>query len=333
VTGGLAVDGLDFSYGKAGPRALSGVSLDVPRGEVLAVVGPSGSGKSTLLRLVCGLLRPSAGRVAVGGSDVTAAPPERRPVAMVFQGYALFPHLDVAANIAFGLAVRRVPRAVRTARVREVAEALGIAQLLRRKPSELSGGERQRVALARALVRDPVAFCLDEPLSSLDPLLRAAARRDLGVLLRHEGRCALHVTHDQAEAMTLADRVAVLRDGRVEQVGTPRELYDRPATAFVASFVGSPPMNLLPAGVLPGPPGAVRVGVRAEHVRLVPGSTARVDAVEDLGHERLAEVSVGGNVLVARLPRDTAVRPGDTVGWEVGLAHVHAFDAFGRALR
>jgi ABC-type sugar transport system ATPase subunit len=332
VTGGVAVDGLAFSYAKGGEPTLSGVGLAVAPGEVLAVVGPSGSGKSTLLRLVCGLLRPSAGRVLVDGSDVTSAPPERRPVAMVFQGFALFPHLDVAANIAFGLAVRGVPRAVRTARVREVAAALGIGDLLRRRPAELSGGERQRVALGRALVRDPVAFCLDEPLSSLDPLLRTAARRDLGVLLRQEGRCALHVTHDQAEAMTLADRVAVLRDGRVEQVGTPRELYDRPATAFVASFIGSPPMNLLPPELLPGQRGAARVGVRAEHVRLVPGSSARVDAVEDLGHERIAEVSFAGHVLLARLPNDSPVRPGDAVGWAVDPAHVHAFDVLGRAL-
>ncbi len=335
MTGGVAVDGLSFSYERDAEPTLAEVSIDVAPGEIVAVVGPSGSGKSTLLRLVCGLLRPHAGRVVVGGADVSAHPPERRPVAMVFQGFALFPHLDVAANIGFGLAVRRVPRARRDARVREVAETLGIGALLRRRPAALSGGERQRVALARALVRDPVAFCLDEPLSSLDPLLRTTARRDLGILLRQDGRCALHVTHDQAEAMTLADRVAVLRAGRIEQAATPRVLYDAPATEFVASFVGSPPMNLLPAGTpgLPAPPGAATVGVRAEHVHVEQGDDVTVTAVEDLGHEQLAELDVAGRVVLARLPGGHAVRRGDRVSWRADPAYVHAFDAGGRAIR
>lgn len=335
MTAAVSLERLTFSYTKAGPAAVADVDLDVGAGEVVAVVGPSGSGKSTLLRLVAGLLSPASGRITVGGVDVTTTPPERRPVAMVFQGFALFPHIDVASNIGFGLAVRRVPRHEREARVRDAAERLGITSLLARRPGAISGGERQRVALARALVRDPVAFCLDEPLSSLDPLLRASAHRDLDVVLRQDGRCALYVTHDQAEAMTLSDRAAVIREGRVEQVGTPRELYDRPATAFVASFIGNPPMNLLPAGTagLPVLERAVTVGVRAEHVRLVPGDAATVVAVDDLGHEQIAELDVGSGVLMARLPRSHPIARDDRVGFTVDPAHVHGFDADGRALR
>ena len=233
---------------------------------MLAVVGPSGSGKTTLLRLVCGLLEPTEGQVLIGGQDQAGVPPERRPVAMVFQGFALFPHLTVAENLGFGLRVRKVRRAERAARVEQVAAALGLADLLDRQPVALSGGERQRVALGRALVRDPAVFCLDEPLSALDPLLRADARRELAALLRAEGRCAVFVTHDQTEAMTLGDRVAVLRSGRLEQVDRPRALYDRPATPFVASFVGTPAMSLLER-----PEGLVGVRVAPEHVHGWPG--------------------------------------------------------------
>jgi ABC-type sugar transport system ATPase subunit len=332
---GVAVDGLSFSYDKGPSPAVRNVNLAVERGEILSVVGPSGSGKSTLLRLVCGLLRPAAGRVLVGDQDVTAAPPENRPVAMVFQGFALFPHLDVAANIGFGLAVRKVPEAQRSARINEVAERLELTALLARRPDALSGGERQRVALARALVRDPVAFCLDEPLSSLDPVLRGKARRDLDSLLREDGRSALYVTHDQAEALTLGDRVAVMRAGQIEQVGTPRQLYDTPATSFVAAFVGSPPMSLLPAGTqgVPTAVGAVTVGVRAEHVRVVAGDTAVVAAIDDLGHERLAELELPGGILLVRLRAGDVLTRGDRTGFEVDPARVVAFDADGVALR
>jgi sn-glycerol 3-phosphate transport system ATP-binding protein len=330
----VTVEGLTFRYTREGPSAVDDIGLGVHRGEIVVVVGPSGSGKTTLLRLVTGLLRPSAGRIDVQGQDITGVPPERRPVALVFQGFALFPHLDVGSNIAFGLRVRKVSRTDREARVREVSERLGIEGLLRRRPGEISGGERQRVALARALVRDPMVFCLDEPLSSLDPLLRAGARRDLDEILRQEGRCALWVTHDQAEAMTLADRVAVMRDGRIEQFGTPRELYDTPATEFVASFIGSPPMSVLPAGTagLEVPAGAASVGVRPEHVRLVPGDAALIVAVDDLGHERIAELDVGDGVLLARVQRSERVERGQRTGFVVDKAHVHAFDATGKAL-
>jgi multiple sugar transport system ATP-binding protein len=292
---------------------------------VLAVVGPSGSGKSTLLRLLTGLLTPSSGTVSIGGADVTRVAPERRPVAMVFQGFALMPHLTVRDNIAFGPRVRREPRASVAPRVLAVAEPLGLGALLDRYPGELSGGERQRVALARSLVRDPVVFCLDEPLSSLDPQLRTDARRLLAPLLRAEDRCAVYVTHDQAEAMTMGDRVAVLRGGCLEQVATPRELYDAPATTFVASFVGSPPMSLLAV------PEGGWIGVRPEDVRLVPGDDGTVVDVEDLGHERHVAVDLPGRGrVVARVGAGPYPPLGSRTGVELGVAR--AFDAAGRAV-
>ena len=283
------------------------MDLAVEPGQVLAVVGPSGSGKTTLLRLVCGLVRPTEGAVHIGGQDQARVAPERRPVAMVFQGFALFPHLSVRDNIGFGLRVRKVAKAERQDRVEQAAASLGLTPLLDRLPAEVSGGERQRVSLARALVRDPAVFCLDEPLSALDPLLRADARRDLAGLLRADGRCAVFVTHDQSEALTLGDRVAVLRDGRLEQVGSPRELYDEPATPFVASFVGSPAMSLLERD------GSV-VGVRPEHVHLTAGADATVAAVEDHGHEAHVLLDVEGGRLVARTAVGAAPRAGDRVG-------------------
>jgi ABC-type sugar transport system ATPase subunit len=335
VTGGIALEGLTFSYPRSVAPAVADVDLVVEPGEILAVVGPSGSGKTTLLRLIAGLLPPSAGRVSVAGLDVTTVPPERRPVAMVFQGFALFPHLDVASNIGFGMVVRRVAKPERDARVRAVAERLGIGALLERKPGELSGGERQRVALGRALVRDPAVFCLDEPLSSLDPILRSNARRDLNDLLRQDSRCAVYVTHDQAEATTVSDRVAVIRAGRIEQVGTIRDLYDTPASAFVASFVGDPPMSVLPAGTagISGAPGAATVGVHAEHVRLIEGDDVTISNVDDLGHELIVELDLAPGLLNARLPRSTPVRRGDRTGFVVPPEHVASFDADGRAIR
>jgi ABC-type sugar transport system ATPase subunit len=332
VTPAAEVERLSFAYAGDGRSAVSDLSLAVAPGEVLAVVGPSGSGKSTLLRLVAGLLEPTSGTVRVGGRDLAGASPESRPVGMVFQGFALFPHLSVAANIGFGLAVRRTPRAERDARVAEVAERLGLTALLRRRPDQLSGGERQRVALARALLRDPVVFCLDEPLSALDPVLRVAARRDLDAVLREDGRCGLHVTHDQVEAMTLGDRVAVLNNGVLEQVGTPREIYERPATTFVASFVGSHPMSLLtPAAArVSTRPEVATVGVRAEHVVVSSGTDALVLDVDDLGHERIAALDLDGSTLRARLPVESTVRRGDRVA--VVVQEHTSFDADGRRL-
>jgi multiple sugar transport system ATP-binding protein len=302
---------------------------------VLAVVGPSGSGKTTLLRLVCGLLDPTDGEVRIGGCSMAGVPPERRPVAMVFQGFALFPHLSVADNVGFGLRVRGVARGERRRRVQQAAAALGLTPLLGRLPAELSGGERQRVALARALVRDPAVFCLDEPLSALDPLLRADARRELAGLLRAEGRCTVFVTHDQAEAMVLGDAVAVLRAGRVEQVASPRELYAQPATPFVASFVGTPPMSLLrgcdgragPLRSAARPAGECVLGVRAEHVHLQPAGDLPVAAVEDHGHEVHVVVETSAGRLLARVPPGAAPRVGERVGVRVEPTDVHWWPA------
>ena len=288
------------------------------------MVGPSGSGKTTLLRLLTGLLAPTEGAVRIDGADVTKTAPERRPVAMVFQGFALLPHLTVRDNVAFGPRVRREPKAAAAARVADAAGSLGLASLLDRYPAELSGGERQRVALARALVRDPVVFCLDEPLSSLDPQLRTDARKLLAPLLRAEGRCAVYVTHDQAEAMTMGDRVAVLNAGRLEQVDTPRALYDAPATTFVAAFVGSPPMSLLPE------PDGGWLGVRPEDVRLVPGDAGVIVDVEDLGHERHVAVDLPGRGrVVARLGAGPHPALGTPTGVEIGATR--RFDAEGNA--
>ena len=314
---------LGHRYAGGDTWALRDLTVGLAPGEVLAVVGPSGSGKSTLLRLLTGLLTPTEGTVEIDGADVTRVAPERRPVAMVFQGFALLPHLTVRGNIAFGPRVRKEPKEKVARRVGEVAEALDITRLLDRHPGQLSGGERQRVALARALVREPVLFCLDEPLSSLDPQLRTDARRLLAPLLRAEGRCAVYVTHDQAEAMTMGDRVAVLRDGLLEQVATPRALYDEPATAFVASFVGSPPMALL--AELDGG----TLGVRPEDVRLVPGDDGAVVDVEDLGHERHVAVDLGARGrVVART--DAHVPVGTRTGVE--LLRVRRFGPDGRAV-
>ncbi len=340
MTRGLEVAGLRFRYPGATDAAVRDLSLSIAPGEVLAVVGPSGSGKSTLLRLLSGLLEPTGGRIHIAGVDVTPAPPERRPVAMVFQGFALFPHLSVRDNIGFGMRVRRVARHSRDARVAEVASRLRLERLLDRLPGELSGGERQRVALARALVRDPVLFLLDEPLSSLDPVLRTEARRELDLVLRAEGRCALYVTHEQSEAMTMGDRVAVLRAGALEQVATPRELYSRPATRFVAGFVGNPPMSLLTArngggpvrAAVPVPDGAT-LGVRAEDVLLGQGDVMLpVLAVEDHGNEVRVLLDADGERLLARAPTRNPPRVGDRVAVQVDPSRVQVFGSDGRAV-
>jgi ABC-type sugar transport system ATPase subunit len=290
--------------------------------------------------------------VLVDGTDVTAAPPERRPVAMVFQGFALFPHLTVRENIAFGPRVRRERGAGLEARVEATAARLGLDDLLERFPRQLSGGERQRTALARALIRSPRVCCLDEPLASLDPRLRTEARRLLAEVLRADGRCAVHVTHDQAEAMTVGDAVAVLDRGTVRQVGTPREVYDRPADTFVAAFVGSPPMNLLgeedaarigflPARLLRAVPPGGSVGVRPEDVALGPGDAcgsagdAVVRDLEDVGHEVHALLDCGGESVLARVPHPPPVdlAPGRRVAFRVPPEQVRIFAADGRLLR
>ena len=294
----------------AGHAAVKDVSLELHDGEFLVLVGPSGCGKTTLLRMIAGLEPVTSGSIFIGDRDVTALPPKQRDIAMVFQDYALYPHMTVEQNLGIGLKLRRVPKAERAIRVRQVAETLGIATLLKRKPAQLSGGQQQRVAIGRAMVREPAVYLLDEPLSNLDAQLRAHTRAELARLRDRLRVTTIYVTHDQIEAMTLGDRVAVLKDGVLQQVATPRELFDHPENAFVAGFIGSPDMNLvhadvvdrrllfgghdlpLPAGVAL-PAGPVIAGIRPSRFSQIapdaPTATPRmqvtVDVVEMLGEE------------------------------------------------
>src|SRR5437764_3742785 len=232
--------------------AVEDISFSAPAGHLVALLGPSGCGKSTTLRLIAGLESASAGTITIADREVTSLPPAKRGVSMVFQSYALFPHLSVAENIVFGLKVRDVPRAERQARLKRTAGILGLEQLLDRKPSQLSGGQQQRVALGRAIVAETPVCLMDEPLSNLDAQLRVEMRREIRSLQRRLGMTMLYVTHDQVEAMTMADEVVLMRNGRVEQDAVPAELYERPASIFVARFIGTPPMNVIPAALVPG---------------------------------------------------------------------------------
>ena len=297
------------------------------------VVGPSGCGKSTLLRVVAGLEAVDDGRISIRGRDVTRVRPAARNVSMVFQSYALFPHLTSAENIGFGLVVREEPRRVVREKVAEAAALVGCTELLDRRPAQLSGGERQRVALARALVRDPDVFLLDEPLSNLDAGMRAEMRAELKQLHARVGATMVYVTHDQVEALTLGDRVAVMDAGAIRQVGTPDEVFGTPADRFVARFLGTPAMNLLAAGVLAvdGLPGDADIGVRPEHVRLGDhGATARVELVEPVGSEAYVHLRIAGERVVARVAAGDRPSVGDELGVTVRRDHVHLFDASGR---
>ena len=332
--------------------AVREVSLEVRDGEFVVLLGPSGCGKTTVLRMVAGLEVPDKGQVWIGGRDVTRLPPARRDIGMVFQSYALFPHMRVFDNVAFGLRMRGVPEAEQRRRVQEVAELLQIADLLDRYPAQLSGGQRQRVAVARALVVRPQVLLMDEPLSNLDALLRMQFRAELKRLHREVGSTTLYVTHDQLEAMSLGDRVAVLRDGQVVQFGTPTEIYDHPADRFVGSFLGNPPMNFLRATVDPDDGGlrvegakleapaayaqalaerrgeTVLVGVRPEHVALGSGPLrAEVLVVELLGAQKLLTVRTGEHVLKVAVGSDRDARPGDRVNLDLPAAHLRLMDA------
>lgn len=325
--GAIRLESLTKAYGRT--TAVDGIDLDVRAGEMITLVGPSGSGKSTVLRLIAGLDTPDHGRVLVDGQDVARVPPHRRAVAMVFQDYALYPHLTTLGNLTFGLRVRRVPRAEADRRAHAAAERLGIADLLDRHPDEMSGGQRQRVALARALLREPSVYLLDEPLASLDAPLRFATRADLLALHRELGTTTVHVTHDQAEAMTLGDRVVVLDGGRIRQVGPPQQVYDEPADTFVAGFLGSPPMNLVPGGGTLGGRPDVTLGVRPEDLALdAEGPVeATVEAVEALGSEAvLLTRCPDGTRLVVRTGPRPGVRPGDPVRLRPDPERVHRFD-------
>jgi len=307
-------------------RAVDGISFEAAAGRFVVLLGPSGCGKSTTLRLIAGLEDVSAGRVFIGGSDVTALPPARRGIAMVFQSYALFPHLSVAENIVFGLKVRRIDAAQRAQRLARVASLLGLEKLLERKPSQLSGGQQQRVALGRAIIAEAPVCLMDEPLSNLDAQLRQEMRREIRALQRKLGITMVYVTHDQTEAMTMADQVILLRDGRIEQDGTPEELYNRPATAFTARFIGTPPMNVVS---LPGHTKAGQLlGVRPEDIRIgSDGVDAVVESVEYLGADSIVACRAGTESLTVRMARAAHFAAGAAVKLSWNPDAAHRFDA------
>ena len=320
-------------YGK-GPGAnqvIHGVSADIHDGEFVVIVGPSGCGKSTLLRMVAGLEEISEGDISIGPRVVNQLEPSERDIAMVFQNYALYPHMSVFDNMAYGLKIAKVPVAEIKTRVDKAAKILELGTLLQRKPRELSGGQRQRVAMGRAIVRQPQVFLFDEPLSNLDAKLRAQTRLEIQKLHRELGITSLFVTHDQVEAMTLAERMMVMNAGRMEQFGTPDEVYSRPATTFVASFIGSPPMNLLknaPNQAHGGPAGAL-FGIRPEHLdQTETGWAIQTEAIETLGAERLVYGSFNGEPIIVRI--DEQHRPpaiGSTFHVTPRADRLHWFDA------
>jgi sn-glycerol 3-phosphate transport system ATP-binding protein len=302
-------------------RALDGITFSAAPGSFVVLLGPSGCGKSTTLRLIAGLDTPTSGTIRIGDRDVTHLPPARRGLAMVFQSYALFPHLTVAENIVFGLRVRKV--ADREARLARVATLLGLEKLLQRKPSQLSGGQQQRVALGRAIIAEAPVCLMDEPLSNLDAQLRGEMRREIRALQRRLGITMVYVTHDQTEAMTMADRVVLLRNGRIEQVGSPDELYTQPATAFTASFIGAPPMNLMKMNGE-----ATLVGVRPENMRIgAEGLEAQVESVEFLGADSLVAARSGGQSVLVRVPGHARYDAGHAVRLAWDSQHEHHFDA------
>ncbi len=357
---------LSKTFDRSSQPALQDLTLDVREGEFLVFLGPSGCGKTTALRCIAGLEEPTDGQILIGERDVTHVAPAKRDVAMVFQHHALYPHLSVRENLAFGLEMRRVPQAQITRRVLETAERLGLRALLAYRPAQLSGGQRQRVALGRAIVRDPQVFLFDEPLSNLDASLRTEMRAELLKLHRQLAATMIYVTHDQVEAMTMGQRIAVLHEGRLRQLGTPTEVYERPADVFVARFVGHPGMNVLlgrgggggrtGAGTtrqrertravecgslvlpvaLPQYDGEVQLGVRPEHVALCPPDqgmgNADVRVVEPLGSETLVHLEAGGQPLVAKVSGIPRVAVGDRVGVQPDLARLHFFDGNGSRL-
>ena len=325
--------------------ALDNIDLDIQPVEFFALLGPSGSGKTTTLRMIAGLETPDQGVLEVDGKDVTYAPPGERDIAMVFQNYALYPHMTVRENIAFPLKMDKVPKARIEPLVVQAAERVRIEHLLQRRPGQLSGGQQQRVALARAIVRQPKLFLLDEPLSNLDAQLRLETRVELKKLQRNLNVTAIYVTHDQEEAMTLADRMAVFLDGKILQVGTPDEVFNRPGTIAVASFIGSPPMNLLPARLegrtlnLEGraielhtapsrQPGPVTVGVRPNHLRIDPqGISTQLYLSENLGETRLLNLYLGEHLIKLRTADTVKHQDGENIAIAFDTEHIHLFDA------
>jgi multiple sugar transport system ATP-binding protein len=358
----VSLDRLRKTYDN-GHVAVRGASFDIGDGELLVLVGPSGCGKSTLLRMIAGLETISAGTLRIGGEVVNDLEPKARDIAMVFQNYALYPHMTVAGNLSFGLRLRGLPKAEVEARIRAAAAMLGLESLLDRLPKELSGGQRQRVALGRALVRQPKVFLLDEPLSNLDARLRLSMRTEISRLHRTLGATMVYVTHDQIEAMTLGQRIVVLKDGEVQQIDTPQALYARPANVFVAGFLGSPAMNLLrgrltidaraafdigsgrielgdpvslPASLRAGHGRELVLGLRPEHLTPdeVPGGgslDAAIDTVEPVGNEVFVNLRIGDAALVARMPPRPLPAPGERLRLAFAPALPHWFDATGEA--
>jgi multiple sugar transport system ATP-binding protein len=331
---------------------LHGVDIQIPDGSFTVLVGPSGCGKSTLLRMIAGLEEISGGEVCIGTQRVNELPPKQRDIAMVFQNYALYPHMTVRENMAFSLMLAKLDAAAIESKVARAAEILGLGELLQRYPRQLSGGQRQRVAMGRAIVRDPQVFLFDEPLSNLDAKLRVAMRTEIKELHQRLKTTSIYVTHDQIEAMTMGDQIVVMKDGRIEQTGSPLELYDRPANLFVAGFIGSPSMNFLPAtlrrgdGVatvelddgtrLPAPPGAmgsdgtpVIFGTRPEHLALASegGIATEVAVVEPTGADTFVACRHGGRELAVVFHERHAFTPGSTIHLQPDTERAHLFDA------
>jgi sn-glycerol 3-phosphate transport system ATP-binding protein len=347
----VTLTNLRKSYGRN--EVVHGVSLTIEHGEFIVLLGPSGCGKSTLLRMVAGLETITQGEIAIGPAIVNKLEPRERGCAMVFQNYALYPHMTVRQNIGYALKVAGMPRAERTVKVEEVAGTLGLSEFLDRKPSQLSGGQRQRVAMGRAMIREPRIFLYDEPLSNLDAQLRVAMRVEIRKLHQRLGTTTLFVTHDQVEAMTLADRIVIMNKGDIEQVGTPAEVYHRPATTYVARFIGNPGMNLLPATADPGTgivrladgqvlaydksrwrdvaPGEITVGFRAEVARLAPGGfSARFDFAEELGSAQLLHGTVAGKPVTVQSTGSTGLKPGDPLPFAITPHELHLFTESGK---
>ena len=337
--GSVTIRDLCKSYGAV--EVIQGLNIDIRESEFVALVGPSGCGKSTLLRMIAGLEPINSGTIEISDRIVNNLPPSQRDIAMVFQTYALYPHKSVAENMGFSLKVAKKNKAEINARVQEAAEILGLTEYLKRKPRHLSGGQRQRVAMGRAIVRDPEVFLFDEPLSNLDAKLRIQMRTEIKQLHQRLKTTTVFVTHDQIEAMTLADRIVVMQGGHIEQVGTPLELYDQPNNEFVATFIGAPSMNLL-SGVLdkgavtvgtqryPGPEGSgkIRVGVRPEHLLLSEeGLSMTVKVVEPTGSETMVFLDFEGQDVVAVFRERHQFNPGQTINLQPDPAHIHLFDA------
>ncbi|MBP5284512.1 MAG: ABC transporter ATP-binding protein [Kiritimatiellae bacterium] len=310
-------------YSRGDRPAVDGFSLDVKDGEFVVLVGPSGCGKSTTLRMVAGLETPTSGKISIGETDVTNLPPKDRDIAMVFQNYALYPHMTVRENLSFALKLRHFHKDEIVRRVAEAARSLGLSEYLERLPKALSGGQRQRVALGRAIVREPAVFLFDEPLSNLDAKMRVEMRSEIIRLHNRLGATMLYVTHDQTEAMTMGERIVVMDKGRIQQVAGPLEIYERPANRFVAGFIGTPPMNLFPKGTLSD---SATVGLRPENIALGRGTLrATVDFTESLGSETLVHVVAEGVPAIVRVGGFSSVRHGESVMLEPDMSKAVEF--------